>query len=141
MTHLTISNRLENEINRFFNEAFDRPARSRSTATGWPRVNIADGADEIALIFSLPGFEKENIKVTVTDNVLTVSGKRELSTDLKDANWVRTEYRAGEFSRSLTLPETVNTDAIKADYKNGLLEVRLAKIEEVKPKEIEVKVS
>ena len=77
----------------------------------------------------------------VKDGNLIVSGQREFKTEEKDETFIRTEIRTGSFCRSFTLPETVNAENIGADYKNGILEVRLAKLEEVKPKEIEVKVS
>ena len=85
--------------------------------------------------------DKKDIKVTLVDGVLTVSGKRESAQKTEDDHYHRHEISTGEFSRSFTLPDTVNADRITADYKSGLLEVTLAKLEEVKPKEIEVQVS
>jgi len=79
--------------------------------------------------------------VTMHDGLLTVSGRREFKQESKDDSCVRREIHSGEFSRSFTLPDTVDADKIQADYRNGLLEIKLAKLEEVKPKEIEVKVS
>lgn len=106
-----------------------------------PRVNVVEKKDDITLTFELPGMKKEDIKVTLNDDILTVSGERKFATDESDDRFVAREIRSGSFSRSFTLPDTVNRDGIKADYNNGMLEIRLAKLEEVKPKEIEVKVS
>ena len=134
-------NSLFNEIDRFFGEPFSL-TRFRSDVPGdfSPRVDIRDTSDHILLIFELPGLKKDEINVTVKEGVLTVTGSREAKNEEKDNGYVRREIRSGSFSRSFTLPESVNTEKIGADYKNGLLMVRLDKLEEVKPKEVEVKV-
>lgn len=105
-----------------------------------PRVNVQDSEHKLRLIFEVPGMEKKDFKVTVKDNLLTVSGERDFKSEEKTNNFVRTEIRTGQFSRSFTLPNTVHADQIEADYKNGMLEITLPKKEEVKPREIEVKV-
>jgi len=104
-------------------------------------VMIRETNDNVQLTFELPGMKKDDIKVAVRDGVLTVSGSREFKSESKDDDYVRCEICSGSFSRSFTLPESVNSEKISADYKNGLLEIKLDKLEEVKPKEIEVKVS
>lgn len=104
-----------------------------------PRVNIHESDEEIRLTFEIAGMKSEDIKVTVKDNLLTVSGRREFKSEKVKA--VRTELRTGEFSRSFTIPETVDANSVTADYRNGLLQLVLKKKEEVKPKEIEIKVS
>ena len=85
--------------------------------------------------------EKDNFKINVKDNVLTVSGERKDESEEKADNYIRSEIRSGSFSRSFTLPKTVDVDKINADYKNGILELTLGKREEAKPREIDVKVS
>ncbi len=133
---------LGREADRVFGDFFNFPGFwADSEAEFMPRVNIKDSQDHIQLFFELPGMEKKDIKVLVKDGNLIVSGEREFKSEEKDENFVRTEIRAGKFSRSFTLPETVSTEQISADYKNGILEVKLNKLEEVKPKEVEVKVS
>ncbi len=130
------------EVDRLFNDMFNFPTvRAESEADFMPRVNIRETKDDIRLTFELPGMDKKDIKVVVKDGTLTVSGERTMREEEKDENLIRTEIRSGKFSRTFTLPDTINAESIAADYKNGLLEVRLAKLEEVKPKEIEVKVS
>lgn len=145
MTYLTVRPKRDvftSDLDNWFEDFLRWPARARQTANGFaPRVNIEETDDEVRLDFELPGMDKKDIKVTIHDGVLTVSGKRELKNEAKDEQCVRREIHSGEFSRSFTLPDTVNVDKINADYKNGILEVKLAKLEEVKPKEIEVKVS
>ena len=116
--------------------------RWSETSTAFvPRVDVVENENNISLTFELPGMKKEDIKVTLNDDILTVSGERKFSSEEKDSRFVTREIRSGSFSRSFTLPDTVNHDGIKADYNDGLLEIKLAKLEEVKPKEIEVKVS
>ena len=106
-----------------------------------PKVNVAEKDDAISLTFELPGMEKSDIKVLVKDDILTVSGERKIETELKSDDSFRSEISSGAFSRSFNLPDTVKTDGVQADYKNGLLYVVLAKKEELKPKEIEIAVS
>jgi HSP20 family protein len=130
------------DFDRMFEDMFRWPEARVAQREGFaPRVNIHESDDDLSIAFELPGMDKKDIKVTVVDGVLTVSGKREFAGESKDEHYRRHEIRSGEFSRSFTLPDTVNAEKVSADYKNGLLEVRLAKLEEVKAKEIEVKVS
>ncbi|UCC43136.1 MAG: Hsp20/alpha crystallin family protein [Candidatus Zixiibacteriota bacterium] len=146
MTYLTVrpsSRNIARTFDSFFNDFF-RPISSRrfSNGSGFsPRVDIVDGKDDVRLTFELPGMKKDDIKVSLNDDVLTVSGERVFKQEKDEDSYVSREIHSGSFSRSFTLPDYVNRDKIKADYKNGLLELTLAKLEEVKPKEIEVKVS
>ena len=141
MTYLVPTNRIAREIDNLFNDFFNFPSyRAADVADFMPRVNIRENDENVFLTFELPGMEKKDIKVVVKDNILTVSGERHFKTEDKENGNVRTEISSGTFSRSFTLPDTVDGNKISADYKNGLLEIKLAKKEEVKPKEIEVKV-
>ena len=130
------------EFDRMLNDIFNFPtAWTAPDAEFTPRVNIKESKDNISLLFELPGMEKNDIKVSVKDGNLIVSGQREFKSEEKDENFIRTEIRTGKFSRSFTLPDTVDTGKISADYSHGILTVTLAKLEEVKPKEIDVKIS
>ena len=145
MTYLTLRPRRtpwSGDMEDWFEDFFRWPARTGQNEGFAPRANIDETKDAIKVTFELPGMDKKDIKVTVHEGVLTVSGKREFKTEgtTKDG-YMRREISTGEFTRSFTLPDTVNPDSITADYKNGLLEVKLAKLEEVKPKEIDIKVS
>jgi HSP20 family protein len=106
-----------------------------------PRVNIREDEDHVWMTFEIPGMSKEDIKVSMQNNVLTVSGSREEKSKSTEKNYVRTEISTGSFRRSFNLPEQIDPDSIEAEYKNGMLEVRLNKREETKPKQIDVKVS
>lgn len=132
---------VSNEIDRMFSDFFGFPSlRADMDVEFMPRVNIKETNDNVLLQFELPGMEKKDIKVTVKDNNLIVSGQRELREDEENENYIRHEIRTGRFSRSFTLPETLDQNSCKADYKNGILEVKLNKREEVKPKEIDVNI-
>jgi HSP20 family protein len=89
----------------------------------------------------MPGLNKEDIKVWVENDVLSVTGERKAEKEEKEDAFVRREINSCSFRRSFTVPKTVDAKSIKADYKNGMLEIHLVKTEEAKPKEIEVKVS
>ncbi len=142
MTYLVPTNRIAREIDSMVSNFMNFPGfRTEGSSDFTPRVNIRENQDDVFLTFELPGMERKDIKVTIKDNVLTVSGNREFKHEEQDRGFVRTEISTGSFSRSFTLPDTVSGDKISADYKNGLLEVKLPKKEEVKPKEIEVQVS
>ena len=131
-----------NELDRLFENIWGTPAlRTECDCDFSPRVNIDETKNHLVLTFELPGMDKKDIKVQVKDSVLTVSGKRELTSEQKEGNTVRSEIWSGSFSRAFTLPETIDPEKIAADYKNGMLEIQMDKLEEVKPKEIEVKVS
>jgi len=145
MTYLTLRPKKDNltrQIDRMFNDFLSSPTVWAERDSDFvPRVNISDSKDDLALTFELPGMKKEDIKVTVKDNVLSISGKRGFAEEEKDENYIRTEIGTGSFCRSFTLPDTVNSEKISADYKDGMLTVKLAKLEEVKPKEIDVRIS
>lgn len=131
-------------INRGFDSLFDDifsnfgnfPAAFSHPQTQFvPNVNIVESDDELKMQFETPGMDKADFKISVRDNLLTVSGERTF--EHQDA--VRAEIRHGSFSRSFTLPDTVEASEIAADYQNGILTLSLPKREEAKPKEIEVK--
>lgn len=140
--------RLDDLFDEGFDPFFRFPSlRRRDFLTrAWePRVDIAETKDEISLSAELPGIDRKEIKVEVKDDVLTISGeKKEENTkeeNTKEENghhWA--ERRYGAFSRSFTLPETVQADKTKASFKNGVLRIVLPKTEEAKPKEIAIEV-
>jgi HSP20 family protein len=88
----------------------------------------------------LPGMEKENIEVNLTDHMLTIKGEKKKAEEVKEEKYYRSERSYGAFVRTLELPRDVHGDKIKATFKNGVLEVRMPKTEEAKAKEIKVKV-
>jgi HSP20 family protein len=133
-------NNLASEIDNFYRNFFGDSHSVDNSCCYSPSVDIQESADDVSLTFELPGMDKKDIKVWIENNVLTVSGERKVRDEEKSDDYIRTEIRDGSFSRSFTLPKTVDVGNISADYENGLLTVKLAKVEEAKPKEIEVKV-
>jgi len=141
MTNLIVRPTRHWNMDRLFEDFFGSPTRWEAPQSDFaPRTNIEENDNEISLTFELPGMDKGDIKVSVADGVLSVSGERKFEKEKKEANYLRSEIRTGSFSRTFTLPDTVNSEKISADYKDGLLVVKMAKLEEVKPKEIEIKV-
>ena len=140
-------NRIANDFDAIVNSFFNTPTREYPNGSSFmPKVNIEETKDDVTLTFEIPGMEKDNIKVVVKDDILTVSGEKKVEKNDQDNKvdgeyFIRREIRSGEFERSFTLPDTVNKSSVNADYKNGILVVTLQKKEEVKPKEIEVKIA
>jgi len=135
---------ITDELHRFFEDFFGERLpvrRSSEESPAWiPRVDIAETDDEIIVRADIPGMEKDEIKVTLSDNILTISGEKKIERDEKRENYHRVERVFGSFSRSFYIPTNVEADKIKASYKNGVLEVVLPKKESAKPKEIPVEV-
>lgn len=132
---------LTRDIDSVFDSFFKAPAfRASGDYDFMPRVDIVDEKDTVKINVELPGMKKDDIKVTVDENVLTISGEHKHESEEKDKNYIRSERCYGSFSRSFTLPDDVNSEKIKADYKDGILTVGLTKIEKPKPKEITVEV-
>lgn len=134
---------VQREINRMFDTFFRGGASddtSMMTATWSPAVDLAEREDEYVLNVELPGVSKDDVKITLQDNVLTIRGEKKQEHESKERNYYRVERSYGSFQRSFTLPTTVKGDKIEAVYKDGILAVTLPKAEEAKRKEVEVKV-
>lgn len=141
MTMLNLVPSRTRNLDKVFNDILEFPVfRWENNQTLAPRVNIKEDDEQISMIFEVPGMEKDEIKINVKEGVLTLSGERKVELEDKKNGFVRAEFQSGSFKRSFTLPDTVNTEKIQADYKNGLLTVVLPKLEEVKPKEIDIQV-
>lgn len=106
-----------------------------------PKVNIVDQGEKYQMTFELPGMDKDKIKLVVKDNTLTISGERDIKTESKGSNFIRTEMTAGKFSRSFDLGDNIDSERVSADYVNGLLFVNLEKKEKAKKVEKEIKIS
>jgi HSP20 family protein len=131
---------LQNEMGRWMGQlsgAGVTPGNGQSS-TWLPAVDVWETENELALSFDLPGIAEDKIAVELDDNVLTVSGERDRTSEHSSERFYRFERRFGTFSRSVTLPAGVSESDIKADYTNGVLEVRVPKPEEQKPKRIQI---
>lgn len=133
---------LQEEMNMLFDNFFGLERRGQDIdLVQWtPRVDIVEANGGYELHADLPGMKKEDIKVEIHDNVLTLRGERKLEEDKKEKNFRLTERYYGRFIRTFTLPENVNRDGIVAEFKDGVLKLAIPKIEKAKPKEIEVTV-
>jgi HSP20 family protein len=128
---------LQDEINRAFKGM--RNHKERGELAAWaPAVDIYEDKEGVKLSAELPGMKKEDVKINVEDNVLTIKGDRKFSEETKKENYYRVERSYGAFQRSFTLPPTVEADKIRAAMKDGVLEVLIPKKEEAKPKEVKI---
>jgi len=131
---------LRDELDRIFD--FTPPTRDRGPFAGWtPALDVYDEKDKLVVKVELPGLKKEDIKISLHEGVLNVSGERKNETEKKEGQTFRTERSFGQFQRSVTLPTAVDPTKVTAAYKDGVLTVELPKAEEAKPKQIEVSVS
>jgi HSP20 family protein len=103
-------------------------------------VDVYEEKDEIVVKAELPGMDKSDIEVNISDSELTLKGEKKKEEKIEEENYFRSERSYGAFVRSVDLPTDVQADKVKAAFKNGILEVRLPKTEEAKTKEIKVKV-
>lgn len=127
---------LQSEMARFMNGLFEGPGR---VAQSWvPALDVWETDSEVVYAFDLPGIPEEKISIEVKDDTLTVSAERERTEEVKDENLYRFERRYGTFSRAVGLPQGVDQDKIQARYENGVLEIRVPKPEEQKPRKIEL---
>jgi HSP20 family protein len=135
----------DQRMRRLFGEGFGRffePLEEESwSVTTWaPSCDIYESDNEIVVKAELPEVKKENIQVSVENNLLTIRGQRKFEEETKKENYHRIERSYGEFRRSFTLPSFADPSKINAEYKDGVLRVTIAKREEQKPKQVEVKV-
>jgi len=130
-------------MNRLFNESFGPVASQESLAAGSfvPPVDVYEDEQGIRLKMEVPGIEEKDIDIQLENNLLTVCGERKLESETKEENYHRIERRYGSFTRSFTLPNTVNPEEVKAGYSKGVLAINLGKKAEAKPKQIKVSVT
>ena len=124
------------DLHRLFNTLFDENA----TAQRWvPAMDLVESEDHFLLKADLPGLGEEDVNIEIRDNALTISGERKAEHAQRERGWYRVERSFGQFSRTLTLPEGVNADAVEATFDRGVLEIRVPKPEQRKPRRISIK--
>jgi HSP20 family protein len=130
---------LRDDMDRFFETFFGQHPEDREGF--WtPILDIEESNGNIVVKAEIPGMEKDEIKVSVRNNMLSISGERKQEIETKDKTFHRIERSYGKFSRTITLPSEVDADKIKAAYKDGVLNIILPKPESMKPKQIEVEI-
>lgn len=133
---------LQNRLNSIFSD-FARPegeTESLSMGSFVPPVDIYEDNAQLVLKLEVPGVKEENLDVRVENQTLTIRGERKFEKEEKEENFHRIERRYGTFTRSFTLPQTVDTNSIKASYEHGVLAIHLAKKEAAKPKQVKVEI-
>jgi HSP20 family protein len=130
---------LRDNINRLFDLNFPWEEGRPMELAGWrPTVDIYDSNGETVIQAELPGVKKEDISVDVKDNVLTITGQRSKEEEIKEENYYRQERRFGSFQRAFTLPGEVDPENVKAEFKDGILKVRIPKPREPQTKKITI---
>ncbi len=133
---------LRDEINRLFEAPFGDLLRASEFSNGWtPAVDLREDKDNLVACVELPGMKKENIDVSVHENVLSISGERSREAEVEEGGVHRSERSYGRFQRTLGLPKPVKAADIKAAYKDGVLTITMPKTEEAKPRQITVDIA
>ena len=130
---------IQTEMNRLFDGVFARPMAAPERVWA-PAVDMYETSDELVVTAELAGMSEKEIKLSIADDVLTLRGERFPGQEVKPEDAHRGERWYGKFERTLTLPIPVQTDKVKATYRDGVLTVTLPKVEETKPKEIAIEV-
>ncbi len=131
---------LQDRINRVFRESYNGNQDESLTSTFAPAVDVYEDEHKVALKIEVPGIEEKDIDVRVENNTLTVHGERKIEKEEKEENYRRVERQYGSFTRTFTLPQSVDTENVAANYDKGVLKITLPKKAEAKPKQIKVNV-
>ena len=130
---------LQSEMNRLFNTVFDGPTPGNATMRRWmPAMDLLESGDDFVLKADLPGMSEEDVSIELEDSTLTISGERKAEHRAEGEGYYRVERSTGSFSRSLTLPKGVDPEAVSASFDRGVLEVRIPKPAERKPRRISI---
>ncbi len=140
--HPTTALRSWNNYDRIFRDFYNENYEVDSNSNHWsPSTDIREDDNKYTVTADLPGVDKKNVSINVKDNVLTLTGERTLEKKDEGSNFHRRERMYGSFKRSFRLSDMINEEKINAKFKNGILVIELPKAEEVKPREIEIKVA
>ena len=134
MTLLMKPEPFSSEFNRLFNTLFDESRSQR-----WvPAMDLVESEEHFVLKADLPGLGEDDVSIEIRDNALTISGERKSEHEQRERGWYRVERATGRFSRSLSLPEGIDPDAVTAEFDKGVLEVRIPKPEQRKPRRVQI---
>ena len=132
---------LQEQVNRLFEGSLPRRSDQLALTTWAPAVDIYETENELVLKADLPDVNEKDLDIRIESNILTIKGERKFEEKVKEGNYLRIERTYGSFSRSFSLPSTVDSGSIKADYKNGVLTVELPKRAESKPRQVKINVT
>ncbi|MGD0214756.1 MAG: Hsp20/alpha crystallin family protein [Terriglobales bacterium] len=133
---------IQDRMNRLFRDSYAQEGQDQSLTTSAfaPPVDVYEDEHSVTLKIEVPGIDEKDIDVRIENNTLTVHGERKFEKEEKEENYRRVERQYGSFTRTFTLPTTVDQESVQADYEKGVLKIKLAKKEEAKPKQIKVNV-
>src|SRR5215467_5560342 len=131
---------LQDRMNRLFRDSYGEGQEALTTSTFAPPVDVYEDEHNVTLKIEVPGIDEKDIDVRIENNTLTVHGERKFEKEEKEENYRRVERQYGSFTRTFTLPNTIDSEQVTADYDKGVLKVKLAKKAEAKPKQIKVNV-
>src|SRR5215470_11874219 len=131
---------LQDRMNRLFRDSYGEGQEALSTSTFAPAVDVYEDEHNVTLKIEVPGIDEKDIDVRIENNTLTVHGERKIEKEEKEENYRRVERQYGSFTRSFTLPNTVDVEHVSAHYDKGVLKITLPKKAEAKPKQIKVNV-
>jgi HSP20 family protein len=127
---------------RLLNSLFDTPTFPQSASRRWiPAIDLVETEGEFVLRADLPGLSEQDVSIELEDNVLTLSGERKSEHEERKQGYYRVERSSGSFRRTLTLPEGVDAEAVKATFDRGVLEIRVPKPEQRKPRKVQINVA
>lgn len=138
---LSTQDRFNQLFNQTFTQAFGKEGQELASRNWAPAVDIYETDHNLVIKTELPGIDPKDVEVRVENNTLVLQGERKFEKNTSEENYHRVERSYGTFSRSFTLPSTVNTENAQAEYKDGILTLTLAKREEAKPKTIKIQVA
>ena len=131
---------LQDRMNRLVRDSFGDGQEALATTSFAPAVDVYEDEHSVTLKIEVPGIDEKDIDVRIENNTLTVHGERKYEEQEKEENYRRIERQYGSFTRSFTLPSTMDTNSVSANYDKGVLKIKLAKKAESKPKQIKVNV-
>ena len=131
---------LQDRMNRLVRDSFGDGQEALATTSFAPAVDVYEDEHSVTLKIEVPGIQEKDIDVRIENNTLTVHGERKYEEEEKEENYRRIERQYGSFTRSFTLPSTIDTNTVSANYDQGVLKIELAKKAESKPKQIKVNV-
>ena len=131
---------LQDQVSRLFNDVLERNAEESSLTAWAPAVDIYETEQELVVKADLPDVDPKDLDIRVENNILSIRGERKFEKKVSEESYLRVERSYGAFARSFTLANTVNSEAIKAEYHDGVLTLSIPKREEAKPKQIKVNV-
>ena len=129
---------LQDRMNRLLHDSYGDREEALTTSTFAPPVDVYEDEHNVTLKIEVPGIDEKDIDVRIENNTLTVHGERKFEKEEKEENFRRVERQYGSFTRSFTLPNTVDNEQVQANYEKGILRIQLAKKAEAKPKQIKV---